>query len=205
MESVLILENQPVFGTRAKILKLLLIGLVFVCAASASIFAQTQLSTSEDEQTLTIDDAPEMDVISFGKTIIVKNRAKSVLSFGGDIQIEGRVEEDVVAIGGSISQRQDAYIGGHVFAVGGAYEPESQTPKRGPGKETVMIAAFEEELRGMAQDPSQIFSPSLSWGFLAWRLLSVLFWFVVTFIITTLAPGAVSRAVARFQLSTAKA
>jgi len=169
-----------------------------------SILAQAELSTSEDEKTVTVDDAPEMDVIAFGKTIIVKNRAKSVLSFGGNIQIEGRVEEDVVAIGGSISQKQDAYVGGHVFAVGGSYEPESQTPKRGPGKETVMIAAFEEELRDMAQNPTQIFSPSLSWGFFALRLLSVLFWFVVTFIVTTLAPGAVSRAVARFHLSTAK-
>lgn len=145
-----------------------------------------------------------MDVIAFAKSVVVKNRAKSVLCIGGDVVVEGRVEEDVVAFGGSVSQREGAYIGGHIFAVGGTYKSDSQKPLRGEGKETIMIAAFEDELRDLAQNPARILSPSFSWAFLLQRLLSILFWFVVTFGITTLAPGAVSRGVARFQLSAAK-
>jgi hypothetical protein len=67
-----------------------------------------------------------------------------------------------------------------------------------------MFGMFEDELRGMAKNPSEIFSPTFSWAFLAQRLLSVLFWFVVSFGFTTLAPGSISRAIARFQLSTLK-
>ena len=67
-----------------------------------------------------------------------------------------------------------------------------------------MIGVFEEELRDLAQNPSQIFSPAFSWGFLAQRLLVALFWFVISIAFTTIAPGAVSRAVARIQLSTLK-
>ena len=130
-----------------------------------------------------------------GKSVIVKQRAKGVLAIGGDITVEGRVSGDVATIGGSIIQRRDAYIGGDIIAFGGAYKPESQTPLREAGKETVMFAMFEDELREMAQNPSEIFAPTFSWAFFAQRILSVLFWFIVSFGLTTLAPGAVSRAI----------
>ncbi|MBA2737876.1 MAG: hypothetical protein H0U50_13950, partial [Pyrinomonadaceae bacterium] len=86
----------------------------------------------------------------------------------------------------------------------GTYRPESKNPLRNDGKETVMYAGYEEELRDLTQNPTQIFSPGFSFAFLAQRILSVLFWFVITLTLTTLAPGAVSRAIARFQLSTLK-
>jgi hypothetical protein len=168
------------------------------------LFAQDQFSTSEDGTTMTVDDAPDMEVVAFGKSVIVKNRAKGVLAIGGDITVEGSVSGDVATIGGSIIQRADAYIGGDVIAFGGAYRAESQAPLREAGKETVMFGMFEDELREMAKNPSEIFSPTFSWAFLARVLLSVLFWFVVSFALTTLAPGSISRAIARFQLSTLK-
>jgi hypothetical protein len=180
-----------------------------LCAAALillcqfTLLAQTQIS-SIDENTLIIDDAPEMEVFAFGKTVIVKKQAKGVLAFGGDVIIEGRVESDVASIGGSVTQKENAFIGGDVIIFGGSYRPESANPLRNEGKETVMYAGYEEELRALTQDPTQIFSPTFSFAFLAQRLLSMLFWFVVSLALTTLAPGAVSRAIARFQLSTLK-
>jgi hypothetical protein len=145
-----------------------------------------------------------MEVVAFGKSVVVKNRAKGVLAIGGDVTIEGSVSGDVATIGGSITQKQDAYIGGDVIAFGGAYKPESQAPLREAGKETVMFGMFEDELREMVKNPSEIFAPTLSLAFLSTRLISVLFWFIVSFGLTTLAPGSISRAIARFQLSTLK-
>jgi hypothetical protein len=182
---------------------LVLLGLLFILFNFA-IFAQTQLSVSDDGKTLIVNDAPGEPIYVIGKSVIVKNRAKDVLAIGGDIIVEGRVEGDVATFGGSIIQKENAYIGGDVIAFGGLYKPEAHDPLREPGKETVMLGAFEQELRDLVQNPSQIFSPSLSLAFLAQRLLSVLFWFVVTLAFTTIAPGAVSRAVARFQLSSLK-
>jgi len=183
--------------------KVLLTFLVISCA-SLTHFAQAQLTTSDDEKTVTVNDAPEMEVYAIGKSVVVKGRAKGVLAFGGDVIVEGRVDEDVATIGGSIIQKENAYIGGDVIAFGGEYKPEAKEPLRESGKETLMFGAFEEELRNVAQNPAQIFAPAFTWTFLAQRLLSILFWFVVTLGTTTLAPGAVSRAVARFQLSTLK-
>jgi hypothetical protein len=184
-------------------LRRIVAGFFLALLLSVSFYAQTNLSYP-DENTLVVEDAKEMEIYSFGKTVIVKKEAKGVLAFGGDIIVEGRVEGDVATIGGTIYQREGAFIGGGVITFGGAYKHDAAEPLRNPGKETIVFAGYENELREMMQNPSQIFAPQFSWSFLAQRLLSALFWFVLSLGLTTIAPGAISRAVARFQLSTLK-
>ena len=176
--------------------------LVFVLLGS--VMAIAQISVSEVEKTMTVDDAPDMEVFALGKSVRVKGQAKGVLAFGGDVIVEGRVYGDVASFGGQVIQKEGAYIGGDIFVFGGKYIAEGETPLREAGRETVMIAGYEEELRSIGQDPTSLVSPSLSVAFIAQRLLSVLFWFVVSLVFATIAPGAVSRATARFQLSTLK-
>jgi len=176
---------------------------VFILFAVFAIYAQSPNIITQDENTLTIEE-PQGEIYSFGKNVIVKGNAKGVLVFGGDAVIEGAVDGDVAVIGGSIIQKETASISGDVIIFGGAYHPESKTPLRNAEKETIVFAVFEEEFRNLAQNPSQIFSPSFTLGFLAQRILLLLFWFVISLALTTIAPGAVSRAVARFQLSTLK-
>lgn len=179
-------------------------GFVFVLIACLTIFSQTSITPPPDEKTVIVGDAPEMEVFSFGKTVVIKKEAKGVFSFGGDVIVEGRVSGDVGTIGGTIVQKETAFIGGAVMAFGGSYKPESATPLRNPNTETVMYAGYEEELRDLTKNPSRLFTPDYSWAFLAQRFLSVLFWFILTFVFTTIAPGAVGRAVARIQISTLK-
>ncbi len=180
-------------------------GFIFVCAACClTVYAQTTISVKPEEKTVIVEDAPELEVLSFGKTVVVKKEAKGVFSFGGDVIIEGRVSGDVATMGGTIFQKEDAFIGGAVMAFGGSYKPESKTPLRGADAETVMYAGYEEELRNLSQNPGSIFSPAFSWSFLALRFLGIPFWFIISFAFTTLSPGAVSRAVARLQLSAVK-
>lgn len=176
---------------------------IFSLVLTLSILAQTSLS-QPDEKTLIVDEAVEMNIFAFGKTVIIKKSAKGVLVFGGDVVIEGKVDEDVGAIGGSVIQKESGFIGGDVIILGGTYRHESPSPLRNPDKETIMYAGYEEELRNLTNNPTQLFSPEFSWSFLAQRLLSVLFWFLVSLALTTITPGAVSRAVVRFQLSTLK-
>jgi hypothetical protein len=174
---------------------------LFLCLLTTSLFALPQLSTDTDGEVLTIEDAPEMQVIAISKTVVVKKQAKEVLVWGGDVIVEGRVEGDVAAIGGSVIQKQGGFIGGDVIVFGGQYKSESLEPLRAEGKQTVMFGAFEDELRSLAQEPSQILTPRFTFSFVVQRILSALFWFVVTFAAATIAPGAVSRATARLKLS----
>ena len=165
------------------------------------MFANPEITTSDDQTTVIVNDAPEQEVIVIGKSVIVNKNAKGVLAVGGDVVIEGRVEGDVATVGGNVIQKKDAYIGGDIIVFGGSYKPESETPLRAPGRETVVLGVFEDELRSFGQNPSQIFAPSFSMSFVAQRLLFALFWFVVSMAFTTIAPGAVGRAVARINLS----
>lgn len=167
------------------------------------IFAQTSLS-QPDEKTLLVDEASEMHIFALGKTVIIKKSAKGVLVFGGDVIVEGKVDEDVGVVGGSVTQKENGFIGGDLIIFGGTYKHDSEQPLRNPEKQTVIFAVFEDQLRNLSQNPAQIFSPELSWSFFAQRLISILFWFLLSLALTTIAPGAVSRAVARFQLSALK-
>jgi hypothetical protein len=175
-----------------------------VIVLSGTLFSFAQISASSTPDTFTVDDAPDQEIVCYGKTVIVKNRAQGVLAVGGDVIVEGKVTGDVGAIGGSVIQKDGAYIGGDVLIIGGEYRPENAKPLREEGKKTVMYAGYEEEMRDLVQNPTTLFSPSFSLAFLAHRILSILFWFVISMGLATIAPGAVSRAVARFQLSTLK-
>ena len=181
--------------------------LLFLCALQLlciAVVAHPEITTSEDQTTVTVNDAPEHEVYVIGKSVIVNKQAKGVLAIGGDVTIRGRIEGDVATIGGNVIQEKDAYVGGDIIVFGGAYKPESQNPLREPGKETVSFGMFEEELRNFGQHPTEIFSPVFSLSFLAQRLILALFWFIISIVFTTIAPGAVGRAVARIQLGSLK-
>lgn len=164
------------------------------------VFANPEITTSEDDTTVIVNNAPEQEVYVIGKSVVINEKAKGVLAIGGDVIVIGRVEGDVATIGGSVVQKEKAYIGGDVIVFGGAYKPEAKDPLREPGKETVMFGVFEEELRSFGQNPSLLFSPSFSLSFLAQRIVVALLWFVISLAFTTVAPGAVSRAVSRITL-----
>lgn len=192
-------DNKYFHGIGRTLLLFVLSVSVFAIPAAAA-----PLSLSADEKTLFVEDSHDAEVIAFGKTVVVKERAKGVFTLGGDIVVEGRVDGDVGTIGGSVIQKKDAYIGGDVIVIGGSYKPEAEVPLRDPGKETVMFGVFEEEIRNLTREPATIFAPGFSVAFLAQRALSVLFWFLVSLAVATIAPGAVGRAAARVQLSTLK-
>ena len=168
------------------------------------MLASAAFTTTSDGEALEVHDSPEMQVIAVAKTVIVKRSAKDVFVFGGDVVIEGNVSGDVGVIGGSVTQKEGAFIGGDVIVIGGAYKPDGPQPLRTEGKETIVFGILEDELRNLGRNPETILSPSLTPSFFAQRILSALFWFIVTLGFATIAPGAVSRAIARTKLTPAK-
>jgi MFS family permease len=178
-----------------------MIAAVVILFSSSAFSVTIEIATSEDQSTVIINDAPDQEVYVIGKSVVVHKNAKGVLAVGGDVIVEGRVEGDVATIGGNVIQKENAYIGGDIIVFGGSYKPESASPLREAGKETVTFGVFEEEIRDLGQNPSQIFAPALTVGFVAQRFVLALFWFIISLVLATLAPGAISRAVARLHLS----
>ncbi|MET0624567.1 MAG: hypothetical protein ABW250_16430 [Pyrinomonadaceae bacterium] len=140
------------------------------------------------------------DVFGMGRSVRVRGDVRGVIAFGGDVIVEGRVEGDAAAIGGSVIQLDGSYVGGDVMVFGGTYRPATSSGRSQTGK-TVMMAGYEQELRGLARNPASLLAPELSLKFLGLRLLAVLFWFVASVALTAVSPGAVARAAARLQLT----
>ncbi|HEV3467995.1 MAG TPA: hypothetical protein VG148_01630, partial [Pyrinomonadaceae bacterium] len=141
------------------------------------------------------------DVFGLGRTVRVRGEVRGVIAFGGDVIIEGRVEGDAAAVGGSVIQRPGSHVGGDVMVFGGAYRDEAGAAGRSPAGRTVMFAGYEQELRELARNPAGVLTPRLTPAFVGWRVLAVLFWFVVSLALTAATPGAVSRAAARLQMT----
>ena len=85
----------------------LIISLLLVICFALPAFAISALDSQE--------------IVKFGKDVIVEEweSVKSVVVFGGALTINGRVEEDAVAIGGSISLAPGAEVGGDAVVIGG--------------------------------------------------------------------------------------
>ncbi len=171
------------------------------CLILATVVAAQPVLTQNSPNTITIEDAPEQEIITLSKNVIVKKSARGVLVFGGDVFVEGNISGDVAAIGGSVIQKKNGKISGDVIVIGGTYVYEDTQPLRVSGRETLVYAGYEEELRALAKDPYLLVAPALSWSFLIQRIFSLLFWFLVGLLVTFVSPGAVSRAVVRCRLA----
>ncbi|MEJ7577606.1 MAG: polymer-forming cytoskeletal protein [Pyrinomonadaceae bacterium] len=164
--------------------------------------AQTNTSAAKNSDALIIDGNTPGNVYALNRNVVVRGRIKQgVMVLGGDCVIEGRVEGDVATVGGSVTQREGSYIGGDVMVFGGVYHHGKTAPGRRPSSTTVMYAGYEQELREMARNPVTLVAPRPSPAYLGQRLLAVLFWFVASLALTAAAPGVVSRAAARLQLT----
>lgn len=198
-----------------------------VYAFLAAVFAlgaaaQGGFTTSADGNTIEVQEASDLQVVAISKSVIVHGSAKDVFASGGNVTVEGgvgsdtiviggdaiihgRVEGDVFVLGGSVIQKDGAFIGGDIIVFGGEYRYEGSKPGRSEGKQTIVYGILGDELRDLGQNPAQVLSPSLTPVFFAQRVLSVLFWFIVSMILATLAPGAMSRAISRLRLNPVKA
>jgi len=170
---------------------LLLLVLVLVGVASAQ----------NAKETLVISGKNEGPVVALGKSVRITGSAQEAVSLGGDVIVEGVVDGDVAAVGGSVIQKAGARIGGDVMVLGGSYRSEDPHPNRDPNAMTMMYAGYEQELSNMMNNPTGIFSPRWTSTYLGTRLLVILFWFLVSLGFTLVMPNTISRGVARLQLT----
>ena len=155
-----------------------------------------------DPQARVIDGVSNTTVFGLGQSIRITGSVKEgAIAFGGDVIVEGTVDGDVAAIGGSVIQREGSRIGGDVIVLGGIYHHGKAAPGRDPQSVTIMYAGYEDQLRHVMREPFSLLKPQLSAKFFGYRILAVLLWFIISLALTAVMPNTVSRAVARLQLS----
>lgn len=180
---------------------IILIGtlLVWIVAGQAQVAPDNHPG---DPQARVIEGVSNTTVFGLGQSIRITGSVKEgAIAFGGDVIVEGSVDGDVAAIGGSVIQREGSRIGGDVIVVGGIYHHGKSAPGRDPQSVTIMYAGYEDQLKHIMREPFSVLQPQLTAKFLGYRLLAVLFWFIISLALTAALPNTVSRAVARLQLS----
>ena len=181
--------------------------------ATAAVFilvmaASAQPTSSEhpgDPHARVIEGVSNTTVFGMGQSIRITGTVKEgAIAFGGDVIVEGSVDGDVAAIGGSVVQRENARIGGDVIVLGGIYHHGKAAPDRDPKSITIMYAGYEDQLRQVMRDPFSLLHPQLSAVFLGTRFLAVLIWFVISIALVAVMPNTIGRAVTRLQLTSVR-
>src|SRR5262245_36898244 len=78
-------------------------------------------SAQNAKETLVISGANEGTVVGVGRSVRITGSAQEAVSLGGDVIVEGAVDGDVAAVGGSVILKNGARIGGDVMVIGGSY------------------------------------------------------------------------------------
>jgi len=176
--------------------------LVCVTFMIGAIQAQGVPLPQPTESPYIVDGVTETMAYAVGRSLKITGTVRNgAIALGGDVIVQGTVEGDVAAIGGSVIQLEGSRIGGDVMVLGGAYRHADGTPNRNPGSTTVMYAGYEQELRNIMRNPQELLAPRWSAAYVGFRLLAILFWFIVSLAVTAAMPGAISRGIERLQLS----
>ena len=188
-------------------LQLAVLKQVVLLGALLLTFVAIQAQTASDDHpgdpdARVIEGVSNTTVFGLGQSIKITGTVKKgAIAFGGDVIVEGSVDGDVAAIGGSVIQRAGSRIGGDVIVLGGIYHHGKSAPGRDPQSVTIMYAGYENELRHVMREPFSLLHPRLTPAFLGMRLLAVLFWLIISLALTAVMPNTISRAVARLQLT----
>lgn len=177
----------------------LLIAIFFMLGAAN---AQTFYEPIPGDNPYVVDGDSETIVYAVGHSIRINGTArKGAVAVGGDVIVQGTVNDDVAAIGGSVIQLEGARINGDVMVVGGVYRHADKEPLRSAGSQTIMVSGYEQELQNMMRNPKDLLVPHWSARSIGFRILAILFWFVVSLALTAAMPGTISRGIARLQLT----
>jgi hypothetical protein len=175
--------------------------LLLVLSMFIAIQAQVAASSPADDPYL-VEGVSDTMAYGVGRSIKITGTVKNgAIALGGDVIVQGTVEGDVAAIGGSVIQLEGSRIGGDVIVIGGAYKHGNRAPNRSASSTTIMYAGYEQELRNMMRSPTEMVAPQWSARYVGFRILAVLFWFVVSLALTAAMPETISQGVARLHLT----
>lgn len=181
------------------------VGISFLLVILVSLMfgvAKAQPVQDPSDPPLVVEGVSDTMAYSVGRSLRINGTVKNgAIALGGDVIVQGIVEGDVAAVGGSVIQLEGARIGGDVMVVGGAYRHLDAKPNRNEASQTVMYAGYEQQLRSIMRNPAELLTPRWSAAYLGFRVLAILFWFIVSLAITAAMPGTISRGIERLQLS----
>ena len=176
---------------------------LFILVLSLFVTIRAQVTTDPvSDNPYVVDGVTDTMAYGIGRSIKITGTVKNgAIALGGDVIVQGTVEGDVASIGGSVIELAGGRIGGDVIVIGGTYQPHNQLSGQRSHK-PIVYAGYEQELRGVFRNPTQLIAPQWSPAYIGFRILAVLFWFVISLVLTAIIPTTISEGVTRLQLTT---
>ncbi|MEP6818960.1 MAG: polymer-forming cytoskeletal protein [bacterium] len=178
--------------------------LIFAASMIAVVHAQTPYEPIPGDSPCVVEGTSNTTAYCVGRSLRINGSISApngAIALGGDVIVQGIVEGDVAAIGGSVIQLEGARINGDVMVVGGTYRHVDKEPLRRTGGQTIVYSGYEQELRNLMRNPRDLLAPHWSARYIGFRILAILFWFIVSLALTAAMPGTISRGIARLQLT----
>ncbi len=153
----------------------------FLPLNSQECFTMTQdIFIAEDEE--------QDNVISFGGNVVIEGKVReSVVTFGGEVTISGEVGELVLGFGSNITLKSSAVIYGDVVSLGGELDKEPGCLIQG---DTIYFKGFE--------DLTEFLGPGITGALIPliifFKLISVFITFLLALLITALFPRQITQA-----------
>lgn len=172
--------------------------LAILALVATGLAAQQEFSVKRD--VFVAAGETQNNVITFGGNVVVEGRVKqSVVAFGGTITIGGEVGEAVVGIGSRVTLRPTAVVRGDVVSIGGPLDKEPGCSISG---DTVYFKASELGSRFFRRGLFKgIFAFPLFPIFLIIKLIGVFLWFIAALVVAAIFPRPVARAAAAVRTS----
>ncbi|HDJ23284.1 MAG TPA: hypothetical protein ENF17_05270 [Candidatus Aminicenantes bacterium] len=161
----------------------LIISLFLVLGISWPLFAQGVILKRD----IHIKKSDQQDnVISFGGQIVVEGKVReSVIAFGGKIIISGEVDNAVVGIGAEIILHPTAYIHGDLVSIGGSINRDPQAIIDG---DTIFFETSEELWNSIKTALGGLFGLSFIPFILLVKLFSLIVWLIIALLLALLFP-----------------
>jgi hypothetical protein len=136
------------------------------------------------------EDETQDNIISWGGEIQIKGRVTdSVINFGGTIIIAGKVEKTVVGFGSDIILESTAKIQGDVLSLGGTLDKSPGAIIEG---DTVYFSTSDEVAKFLKDGFVGVFGFSLLPILVIFKLITLVIWFILAIILVAIFPKQIS-------------
>jgi hypothetical protein len=141
------------------------------------------------------EDEEQDNVISFGGNVVIEGKVReSVITFGGEVTISGKVGQLVLGFGSKITLKSQAVIDGDVVSLGGTLEKEPGCLIQG---DTVYFKGFEDLSDFLGEGLTGALIPLI----IFFKLISIFITFLLALLITALFPRQITYASAQIRNS----
>ena len=136
------------------------------------------------------EDETQDNVISWGGEIRIEGRVTdTVINFGGTIIITGKVENTVIGFGSDITLHSTARIEGDVISLGGILDKDPGATIQG---DTIYFGTSEEVSEFLKEGFAGILGFSLLPLLIIFRLITLVIWFILAIILVAIFPKQIS-------------